>query len=127
MATTRSLTSLTFDCLSGRRYDALRHSCLQMPVTVNRMSQITTRSQAREQHEKESHDKELDDRAAHGETVVPGGTGGLSLAAQERLAAGRKAGGETRKKQILHEAYAELGKKADHHAKNSHPDGEEAK
>jgi Small hydrophilic plant seed protein len=32
--------------------------------------------------------KELDVRAKHGETVVPGGTGGKSLEAQEHLAEG---------------------------------------
>jgi Small hydrophilic plant seed protein len=32
--------------------------------------------------------KELDRRAREGETVVPGGTGGKSLDAQERLAEG---------------------------------------
>lgn len=32
--------------------------------------------------------KGLDERAKHGETVVPGGTGGKSLEAQEHLAEG---------------------------------------
>lgn len=32
--------------------------------------------------------EELDERAKHGETVVPGGTGGKSLEAQEHLAEG---------------------------------------
>lgn len=32
--------------------------------------------------------EELDERARHGETVVPGGTGGKSLEAQEHLAEG---------------------------------------
>lgn len=33
--------------------------------------------------------RELDERARRGETVVPGGTGGKSLEAQERLAEGQ--------------------------------------
>lgn len=36
----------------------------------------------------EQEKKELDKRAAEGETVVPGGTRGKSLEAQERLAEG---------------------------------------
>lgn len=38
---------------------------------------------------KASQRKELDEKAAAGETVVPGGTGGKSLGAQERLAEGQ--------------------------------------
>lgn len=34
--------------------------------------------------------QELDERAKQGETVVPGGTGGKSLQAQEHLAQGYK-------------------------------------
>lgn len=36
----------------------------------------------------EKEKKKLDERAAHGETVVPGGTGGKTLEAQENLAEG---------------------------------------
>lgn len=36
--------------------------------------------------------KELDERAKQGETVVPGGTGGKSLEAQEHLAEGKYLG-----------------------------------
>lgn len=32
--------------------------------------------------------QQLDEKARHGETVVPGGTGGKSLEAQEHLAEG---------------------------------------
>ncbi|KAH7514654.1 protein EMB-1-like [Ziziphus jujuba] len=55
--------------------------------------------------------KELDEKARHGETVVPGGTQGKSLEAQERLAEGRHKGGQTRKEQLGHEGYHEMGKK----------------
>lgn len=55
--------------------------------------------------------KNLDQRAAQGETVVPGGTRGKSLDAQERLAEGRSKGGQTRKNQLGTEGYKEMGKK----------------
>ncbi|XP_077237031.1 protein SLE3-like [Tasmannia lanceolata] len=54
---------------------------------------------------------ELDQRAKQGETVVPGGTGGKSLEAQEHLAEGRSRGGQTRKEQIGTEGYQEMGRK----------------
>ncbi|PRQ42895.1 em protein H5-like [Rosa rugosa] len=54
---------------------------------------------------------ELEEKARRGETVVPGGTGGKSLEAQEHLAEGRHKGGETRREQIGHEGYHEMGKK----------------
>ncbi|XP_062003990.1 late embryogenesis abundant protein EMB564-like [Rosa rugosa] len=54
---------------------------------------------------------ELDAKARQGETVVPGGTGGKSLEAQEHLAEGRHKGGETRREQIGNEGYPEMGKK----------------
>ncbi|CAK9319864.1 unnamed protein product [Citrullus colocynthis] len=54
---------------------------------------------------------ELDARARQGETVVPGGTGGKSLEAQEHLAEGRSRGGQTRKEQLGHEGYQEMGRK----------------
>ena len=38
----------------------------------------------------EEEKKKLDERARHGETVVPGGTGGKSLEAQIHLAEGKK-------------------------------------
>ncbi|TKY65805.1 SLE1 protein [Spatholobus suberectus] len=79
--------------------------------------------------------EELDERARQGETVVPGGTGGKSLEAQEHLAEGMHAmqplslslknththtqgyhemgsnGGQTRKKQMGMEGYQEMGHK----------------
>ncbi|KAG0625515.1 hypothetical protein M758_2G061300 [Ceratodon purpureus] len=54
---------------------------------------------------------ELDRRAHEGEVVVPGGTGGHSLEAQEHLAEGRHKGGETRARQLGHEGFVEMGKK----------------
>ncbi|CAD5325530.1 unnamed protein product [Arabidopsis thaliana] len=51
--------------------------------------------------------EELDEKAKQGETVVPGGTGGHSLEAQEHLAEGRSKGGQTRKEQLGHEERAE--------------------
>ncbi|KGN54388.1 protein EMB-1 [Cucumis sativus] len=53
----------------------------------------------------------LDARARQGETVIPGGTGGKSLEAQEHLAEGRSRGGQTRKEQLGHEGYQEMGRK----------------
>ncbi|KAL9351865.1 hypothetical protein Peur_054545 [Populus x canadensis] len=62
--------------------------------------------------------EELDARARRGETVIPGGTGGRSLEAQEHLAevlsllfAGRSRGGQTRKEQLGTEGYQEMGRK----------------
>ncbi|CAL1378701.1 unnamed protein product [Linum trigynum] len=54
---------------------------------------------------------ELDERARQGETVVPGGTGGKSLEAQEHLAEGRSRGGQTRREQLGTEGYKEMGHK----------------
>ncbi|KAF5192176.1 Late embryogenesis abundant protein [Thalictrum thalictroides] len=54
---------------------------------------------------------ELDSKARQGETVVPGGTGGKSLEAQENLAEGRSRGGQTRKDQLGTEGYQEMGRK----------------
>ncbi|XP_054780579.1 em-like protein GEA6 [Prosopis cineraria] len=54
---------------------------------------------------------ELDQRAKQGETVVPGGTGGKSLEAQEHLAEGRHRGGQTRKEQLGTEGFQEMGRK----------------
>ncbi|XP_058075645.1 late embryogenesis abundant protein EMB564 [Magnolia sinica] len=55
--------------------------------------------------------QELDARARQGETVVPGGTGGKSLEAQEHLAEGRSRGGQTRRDQLGTEGYQEMGRK----------------
>ncbi|GMY25526.1 protein SLE1-like [Fagus crenata] len=54
---------------------------------------------------------ELDSRARQGETVIPGGTGGKSIEAQEHLAEGRSHGEQARKEQLGHEGYQELGSK----------------
>ncbi|GFQ00503.1 protein sle3 [Phtheirospermum japonicum] len=54
---------------------------------------------------------ELDARARKGETVVPGGTGGKSLEAQQNLAEGRSRGGQTRREQLGTEGYQEMGRK----------------
>ncbi|XP_031264217.1 protein EMB-1-like [Pistacia vera] len=54
---------------------------------------------------------ELDARARQGEVVVPGGTGGKSLEAQEHLAEGRSRGGQTRREQLGTEGYQEMGRK----------------
>ncbi|XP_057801233.1 protein SLE1 [Salvia miltiorrhiza] len=53
--------------------------------------------------------EELDARARQGETVIPGGTGGKSLEAQEHLAQGRSRGGQTRREQLGTEGYQEMG------------------
>ncbi|RCV18154.1 hypothetical protein SEVIR_3G285000v4 [Setaria viridis] len=55
--------------------------------------------------------QERDRKAREGETVVPGGTGGKSLEAQEHLAEGRSRGGQTRREQLGQEGYSEMGKK----------------
>ncbi|XP_024038227.1 protein SLE1 isoform X2 [Citrus clementina] len=60
--------------------------------------------------------QELDTRPRQGETVVPGGTGGKSLEAQEHLAEGRyqemgHRGGQTRREQMGSEGYQEMGRK----------------
>nr|AWJ68117.1 late embryogenesis abundant [Cleistogenes songorica] len=41
--------------------------------------------------------QELDRKAREGQTVVPGGTGGKSLEAQQNLAEGRSKGGQIRR------------------------------
>uniref|UniRef100_A0A452YWU2 Uncharacterized protein n=1 Tax=Aegilops tauschii subsp. strangulata TaxID=200361 RepID=A0A452YWU2_AEGTS len=54
---------------------------------------------------------ELDSLAREGQTVVPGGTGGKSYEAQEKLAEGRSRGGQTRREQMGEEGYSEMGRK----------------
>ncbi|KAG8390122.1 hypothetical protein BUALT_Bualt01G0050700 [Buddleja alternifolia] len=61
---------------------------------------------------------ELDARAKQGETVVPGGTGGKSLEAQEHLAEGTytyiyiyNIKAWTRREQLGTEGYQEMGRK----------------
>ncbi|PON86584.1 Stress induced protein [Trema orientale] len=63
------------------------------------------------QQQQQQDRSELDARARQGETVVPGGTGGKSLEAQEHLAEGRSRGGQTRKEQLGKEGYQEMGRK----------------
>ncbi|XP_057745777.1 protein SLE2-like [Arachis stenosperma] len=55
--------------------------------------------------------QDLNEKAKQGETVVPGGTGGKTLEAQEHLAEGRSKGGQTRKEQLETEGYQEMGRK----------------
>ncbi|XP_047042806.1 late embryogenesis abundant protein B19.3-like isoform X2 [Lolium rigidum] len=60
---------------------------------------------------KQQERSELDSKAREGQTVVPGGTGGKSVEAQENLAEGRSRGGQTRKEQLGEEGYSEMGHK----------------
>jgi hypothetical protein len=74
---------------------------------------------------KKSEVEELNKKAAAGEEVVPGGKGGKSLEAQENLAEGRKKGGETRKSQMTHEDYHEMGRKGSSTTKKRDDEDEE--
>eukprot|EP00850_Spirogloea_muscicola_P006787 SM000032S12171 [mRNA] locus=s32:948299:949261:- [translate_table: standard] len=56
--------------------------------------------------------QDLDQRAAQGETVVEGGTGGKSLDAQIHLAEGRGKGGQARAKELDSKSHQEMGKEA---------------
>ncbi|XP_021765473.1 em-like protein GEA6 [Chenopodium quinoa] len=75
----------------------------------------------RQQHKKE----DLDEKAKKGETVVPGGTGGKSVEAQQHLAEGRSKGGQTRKEQLGTEGYKEMGRKGGHATKDSPDEGDD--
>ncbi|KNA21817.1 hypothetical protein SOVF_039900 [Spinacia oleracea] len=66
--------------------------------------------------------EELDERAKKGETVVPGGTGGKSVEAQQHLAEGRSKGGQTRKEQLGTEGYKEMGRKGGRSTGDNDPD-----
>ncbi|XP_074569243.1 em protein H5-like [Curcuma longa] len=85
----------------------LRLARLKISSSSRQRSRVeATRTMSTEQER-----RELDERARRGETVVPGGTGGNSLEAQEHLAEGRSCGGQTRKEQMGTEGYQELGHK----------------
>ncbi|OUZ99125.1 Stress induced protein [Macleaya cordata] len=64
-----------------------------------------------QQQQLEKQRSALDEKARQGETVVPGGTGGKSVEAQENLAQGRSRGGQTRKEQLGTQGYQEMGRK----------------
>jgi hypothetical protein len=74
---------------------------------------------------KKSEVEESNKKAAAGEEVVPEGKGGKSLEAQEHLAEGRKKGGETRKSQMTHEDYQEMGREGGSATKKSEDKEEE--
>ncbi|KAF8720067.1 hypothetical protein HU200_024840 [Digitaria exilis] len=71
----------------------IKWQCRRLPLLITEQATTIT-SESR---------KELDRKAREGETVVPGGTGGKSLEAQEHLAEGPE--------QLGQEGYSEMGKK----------------
>ncbi|RWW34738.1 hypothetical protein GW17_00000472 [Ensete ventricosum] len=91
---------------------ALNYVCV-LSVSIYDGYNLTDRSSLK-MMSTEQEKRELDERARKGETVVPGGTGGKSLEAQEHLAEGRSRGGQTRKEQLGTEGYQEMGRKGGH-------------
>lgn len=79
------------------RHGSVHANFVEVPLLTLLHVQAYTRTRAMaQQHPKEADTRhlseekrrELDEKARQGETVVPGGTGGKSLEAQERLAEG---------------------------------------
>ncbi|KAL5734363.1 hypothetical protein ACOSP7_032224 [Xanthoceras sorbifolium] len=100
-------------CFSGL---VLRRSCCNRFTSGFDFSEDQETQKGGEEEKMSSNQEraELEARAKQGETVIPGGTGGKSLEAQEHLAEGRSRGGQTRKEQLGTEGYQEMGRKGGH-------------